>query len=659
LTGFVSRRVGVDTGGTFTDLIEIADDRFRVLKVPSTPADPSRAVLAGIAALGPGDPEVVHGTTVATNALLERRGARTAVVTTAGFADLLEIGRQARPRLYDLEPWREPPLVPRELRLEIGERTLATGAVEQFPEAADIAAAIAALRRLGAESVAVAFLHSYKNPANEIRVGDALSQAGFPVTLSHRVLREYREFERFAATAVNAFLLPVMQRYLGALANGIPGGLRVMRSNGGSISAAAAAALPVQTILSGPAGGVAAAATLARLTGEARILTFDMGGTSTDVALLEGEPRLGRDLEIAGWPIRVPVLDIHTVGAGGGSIAWADAGGALRVGPQSAGADPGPACYGCGDQPTVTDANLVLGRLRPDRFLGGAKRLDPEAAHAAVARLGAALQLSPLAAAAGIVEVAETVMERALRVISVERGVDPRGAVLYCFGGAGGLHAANLARALGIPRVRVPLHPGLFSALGMLASDVVLDASETVLRPLAAAESAGFEQVWRRLEEEARERLATEVIDGEARFERSADLRYRGQSFELAVPFGAEMAAAFHAKHAARHGHAQPEREIEVVHLRLRAIGPVSPVRLPEARPGDPDPGPARIADGHTLVLDGAEQRVEVFERERLRAGMRLRGPALVVEYSSTTWVPAGAAAEVDCRGSLVLEVQA
>jgi N-methylhydantoinase A len=307
----------------------------------------------------------------------------------------------------------------------------------------------------------------------------------------------------------------------------------------------------------------------------------------------------------------------------------------------------------------VTDANVVLGTLLPDRFLGGARPLDRERAHDAVARVAHAVGLTPLSAALGIAQVAETVMERALRVISVERGVDPRDAVLYCFGGAGGLHAANLARALGIPRVRVPLHPGLFSAFGMLASDVVHDASETVLRPLVAAERPGLEEVWIRLEEEAREWLAAETIAGEARLERTAELRYRGQSFELAVPYGGDMAAAFHALHAARHGHAQPDRAIEVVNLRLRAVGPVSPVRLPEAEPGDPDPAPARIAAGHPVRVQGAEVRVDIFERERLHAGMRVAGPALVVEYSSTTWVPAGAAAEVDRHGSLVMEVGA
>jgi N-methylhydantoinase A len=580
-------------------------------------------------------------------------------VTTAGFCDVLEIGRQARPRLYDLEPQREAPLVPRDLRLEIAERTLQSGEVERMPDAAAIESTIATLSRLRVDAVAVAFLHSYRNPATEIRVGDALAQAGFPVTLSHRVLREYREFERFAATAVNAFLLPVMKRYLEALASGAPGGLRVMRSNGGSISATAAAALPVQTILSGPAGGVAASAHLARLTGEERVLTFDMGGTSTDVSLLEGGPRLGRNLEVAGWPIRVPALDIHTVGAGGGSIAWADGGGALRVGPRSAGADPGPACYGRGEEPTVTDANLVLGFLRPDRFLGGAQPLDRARAHAAVARVGRSLGLTPIAAAVGIVRVAEAVMERALRVITIERGIDPRGAVLYCFGGAGGLHAASLARALGIRRVRVPAHPGLFSAFGMLASDIILDASETVLRPLVAAEGSGFDEVWNRLEREARERLAAERTAGEVRLERTADLRYRGQSFELTVPYGGEMAAAFHTLHAARHGHAQPDRAIEVVHLRLRAVGPVAPVSLPEAEPGPLDPSPARSAVGAAVHLTDGEITVDLFERERLRPGMRVDGPALVVEYSSTTWVPAGATAAVDRRGSLVMEIAA
>jgi N-methylhydantoinase A len=652
----VPRRVGVDTGGTFTDLLLLEGGRLRACKLPSTPDDPARAVSEGLARLGAAGADLVHGTTVGTNALLERRGARTALVTTRGLADVLEIARQARPRIYELEPRREEPLVPAELRFEVDERVAADGSVERSPQDGDAEELRRRLREAGAESIAVVLLHAYRNPAPERRVGAWLEGIGAPVSLSHEVLCEYREFERTVATVVNAYLRPALEAYLRRL----PGGrVRVMRSNGGALSAPAAARLPAQTILSGPAGGVVAADWLGRQAGEERIITFDMGGTSTDVSLLDGGPRLTSEGQVGSLPLRLPMIDIHTVGAGGGSIAWRDAGGALRVGPRSAGAEPGPACYGRGDQPTVTDAHVVLGRLLPERFLGGALRLDRARARTAIEALAGALGLAPAAAADGVLQVARASMERAIRVISVERGFDPSRFVLYCYGGAGGLHVVELARGLGIPRARVPEHPGLFSALGMLASDVVIDLSETALLRADSSREA-MEATWRRLEGRARETLAAEgFAAGRVAVQRSADLRYVGQSFELTVAGGDDLEGRFHRRHADLRGHGRPDRPVEVVTLRVRAVGQVDPPRFAAEEPGPTDPSPALAGSGRVRLEAGDEAEVPVYDRDRLRAGMALAGPALVCEYSSTLWVPRGARLRVDPLRCLLLETGA
>ena len=650
------RRVGVDTGGTFTDVLLLQEGRLLACKVPSTPADPSRAIDRGLARLGAAQVDMVHGTTVGTNALLERRGGRTALVTTCGFRDVLEIGRQDRPQIYAPEPCREEPLVPRDLRFEVEERTAADGTVERPPEPRALEELRRRLARANLESVAVVLLHSYRNPDNEERVAESLAGLGVPVTVSHSVLREYREYERTVATTVNAYLRPIMEKYLSQLGDGA---VRVMRSNGGTLSATAAARLPVQTVLSGPAGGVVGAGWLGSQVGEQRIITFDMGGTSTDVSLIDGGPRLTAELEIGSLPLRLPMIDIHTVGAGGGSIAWRDRGGALRVGPRSAGADPGPACYGRGDEATVTDANLYLGRIPPDRFLGGAMRLHPKRARRAVERLAEALGLTPARAAEGVLQVAQASMERAVRVISLERGYDPSDFVLYCYGGAGALHVAALARGLEIPRVRIPAQPGLFSALGMLASDVILDASETVLLPAGSDRFASLDARYARMEEEARRGLAGEGFGADGvEIRRTVDLRYRGQSFELTVPYGVGMVEEFHRLHEQRRGHSRPGRPVDVVTLRLRAVGRTERPELETGSPGPPDAGPATVERRRVRLDGGEEVDAPLYDRERLRPGMRFDGPALVTEYSSTVWVPETARVEVDPHGSLLMEVR-
>ncbi|MGH9473408.1 MAG: hydantoinase/oxoprolinase family protein, partial [Terriglobales bacterium] len=491
-------RVAVDTGGTFTDCVYVREGALEVLKLPSTPADPGLALLGALEQLGAAAREVRHGTTVGTNTLLERSGARVAFVTTAGFEDTLAIGRQARPHLYR---WSNPPpieLAPAALRFGIEERTLPDGRVEKAVTRTGLEQLFRQVAAAQPEAVAVSLLFGFANPANEQRVGRALEELGVPVSLAHEILPEFREYERGATVVINACLAPRMGRYLRGLEARLAarGGrragsrLQVMQSSGGIIDAATAAREPVRTILSGPAGGVVGACRLAQLAGCDRIISFDMGGTSTDVALMEssarGQLHTSNERQVLGMPVAVPMLDIHTVGAGGGSIAGFDAGGALRVGPQSAGADPGPACYGRGDHATVTDANLVLGRLGPEGLLGGRLPLDAERARRVLAR-----QRGPVATveafAAGIVALAEATMAKALRQISIERGHDPRQYTLVSFGGAGPLHACALAEALEMPRVLVPRWPGALSALGILLSDLVRDESRTVMEPAAAA----------------------------------------------------------------------------------------------------------------------------------------------------------------------------
>lgn len=660
MTEPVRLRIGVDTGGTFTDVVVAMDGDLRAFKVPSTPADPSRAVLAALDITLGGllaRVELVHGTTVGTNALLERAGARTAFVTTAGFEDLLAIGRQARPELYNLRVSRPAPLVERSRCFGLRERVDASGAVLEEPEQAEIDSLATAVAASGAESAAVCFLFSFANPAHERLVAEALEARGVRVSASHEILPEYREFERAATTAVNAYLMPKMEGYLGRLEREACGRgdvlLRVMQSSGGSISAATAAREPVRTILSGPAGGVVAAARLAELAGLGDVLTFDMGGTSTDVAVVAGgAARVTSEAQVAGLPVSVPVIDIHTVGAGGGSIARVDTGGALRVGPESAGADPGPACYGRGDLPTVTDANVVLGRL--GALLGGEMVLDSARARAALSRLAAELSsasgrsVTPEEAALGVVRVASANMERALRVVSVERGYDPRGASLLSFGGAGGLHACALAEALGMRTVVAPPLPGAFSALGVLWGDVVRDASRTVLG--AGLDGEGIERAFDDLERGARAALSGEgVLPARVRCSRAVAMRYRGQSFEIDVPWGPDVEARFHEGHRARYGHAEELRPTEVVHLRVRAVGATDRPELPQPRPHSAgyDATTARV------VFDQGPEDVTVHDRSSLGAGASIHGPALVTEYGSTTLLPHGWTAVVDAWGNL------
>lgn len=648
--------LAVDTGGTFTDLIMRVGDALHTLKVPSTPADPAEAVLEGIRELaGEGtDFVLLHGSTVATNALLERTGARVALVTNRGFEDVIEIGRQNRPQLYALVGRRLPPLVARDDRLGITGRIGPDGTEIEAPDPEELAALADRVQGREAEAVAVSLLHAYASPEHERKVAAAFEELGLPVSISSVVLPEFREYERTATTVVNAYVAPVMDRYLGRL-EAESGARRttVMASNGGTLPVSRARHEPVHTVLSGPAGGVMGALAWGRRSGHEHILTFDMGGTSTDVSLCPARPLRTREFEIAGQPVAVPVIDIHTVGAGGGSIARVDAGGALRVGPESAGADPGPICYGRGGQEvTVTDAHVRLGTLPGDGFLGGSRDLDARAVEAPLSALASALGASPAEAAEGILTVANTAMERALRVISVERGYDPIDFAIVAFGGAGGLHVAELTRRLGAGRAIVPPDPGLLSAYGMLAAPVTHERSRTVLiREDDPDAEVGIESALEALETEAASAMAADGFAPDTlSAERWIDARYHGQSFELAVP-SEDWAGRFHRAHEERYGYRRDDVPAEAVTVRVVVTTPPPALDPPELAPATAPPPTSTTEVYHRGDMIPAAR----VRRADLGAGHRLVGPLVVQEYSGTTWVPPDWTVEVDLGGCLHL----
>jgi len=663
-------RIAIDTGGTFTDCVWFDRGRLRMLKVFSTPDDPSRAIVEALEKIGCLDSlTLLHGTTVGTNTILQRKGARVALVTTAGFEDVIEIGRQARPKLYDFFFDRIQPLVSADLRFGVDERTSSDGEILQQPPLRDLLDLKSRVLEKQPEAIAISLLFSFANPKNENLVAATLSDLGLPLSVSHQILPEFREYERTSTVVVNAYLQPVMQRYLESLEararswSGFhPGGstrIFVMQSSGGITALRSAVREPVRTVLSGPAGGVVGAASMARRSGCQRIISFDMGGTSTDVALVDREVHGSSQTEIAGLPVGVPMLDIHTVGAGGGSIARFDAAGALRVGPESAGADPGPICYGRGNQPTVTDANLILGRLQTHRFLGGDFTLDLERTRRIVSvwlkKQHCKLSLEQFAA--GVIRVVNAAMEKAIRVVSIERGYDPREFVLVAFGGAGGLHACELAAALSIPRVLVPARPGALSAFGILVSDVVKDYSRTVLwRTLNELPLARLNAEFHKLRRNARQDFLTEDWKGTIQYRFSVDVRYRGQGYELNIPYTDRLIAAFRREHDRRYGYSYPAREIELVTLRLRAI-----MQSPQ-----PSLGTAGAARGERGKLDPARTSVffeskkiasAVYDRESLQPGKKYSGAAIVTEYSATTIVPPRAKFWLDRNGNLFIQL--
>ncbi|HTV57059.1 MAG TPA: hydantoinase/oxoprolinase family protein [Terriglobia bacterium] len=653
-------RIGIDTGGTFTDCVYTERDRLRVLKVLSTPRDPAEAVLTALNSIRPRvGAEIRHGTTVGTNTLLERTGARVAFVTTAGFEDTIAIGRQARPSLYNWFVTVAPPLVPDELRFGVKERTLADGTVLIAPARPELHRLTRALHRARVESIALSFLFSFANPANEQAVESALSALDVPVSPSHRILPEFREYERAATLAVNAYLAPKMGGYLACLESSVrsvcPGArLQVMQSSGGAISAAFAAREPVRTVLSGPAGGLVGACEMARRAGYSRILSFDMGGTSTDVALAEvnaGQTlSASNELQLAGLPVAVPMLNIHTVGAGGGSVAHFDAGGALQVGPESAASDPGPICYGRGNHPTVTDANLLLGRLQPSSFLGGRMALNEARAREHFEETKGSLDTVE-AFAEGIVRVAEATMEKALRVISVGRGYDPREFTLVTFGGAGPLHACALARSLRIPRVLVPRMPGALSAIGVMLADVVRDYSRTVMLAPASKE---LESHFLSLEKLGRREMKAEGFKAAA--VRTLDMRYVGQGYELNVDWSADFVGEFHRAHERRYGYSDRLRPVEVVNVRARMVATGKPIPFLRKRLRRGDGRQAIIAE-RRIFYQGRFLRSLVYDRALLRAGDEFAGPAIVVEYSATAFLPPRCALQVDAWENMLIKV--
>ena len=695
-----------------------------MLKVFSTPADPSHAIVEALKRITSAEDFILlHGTTVGTNTLLERKGARTALVTTKGFEDAIEIGRQARPKLYDFFFDRIEPLVPKDLRFGIHERTSAEGEILTEPSPEELRSLAARVTAAKPQSIAISLLFSFANAKNEEAVTKALKAIDVPLSISHEILPEFREYERTSTVVINAYLQPVMQRYLenleakslamaqphgaaGAspaqvmasiLTNeglGVALGLRaakrasveerpfraakrrnkgrasasvvprifVMQSSGGITALSTAAREPVRTVLSGPAGGVVGAAATARASGFHNIIAFDMGGTSTDVSLVEGEIKTANDAQIAGLPIGVPMLDIHTVGAGGGSLARFDAAGVLRVGPESAGADPGPICYGRGTQPTVTDANLLLGRLQPTRFLGGNFTLDLDRTRRItqewLKKSGSNLTLEKFAA--GVIRVVNATMEKAIRVVSIERGRDPRHFALVAFGGAGGLHACALAEALSIPHVIAPAFPGALSALGILASDVVKDYSRTILWRV----SREIPHVKINLEFAALEKIAArdfrdESWQGSPRYRRTVDLRYRGQGYELNIPLTKNLLRNFEQEHRRRYGYTHPSREIELVTLRLRATIEAKRTHVGMSavgRPGRAMLGKPSSPDA-PVQFDGTKLKTKIYSREQLQPGKKYSGPAIITEYSATTVIPPRKRFEIDRAANLIVSL--
>jgi N-methylhydantoinase A len=674
-------RIGIDIGGTFTDFV-VFDPKtgsIEAFKRLSTPENPAEAVLAGLGeylVMNRSEKErasisvhIVHGSTVATNALLERKGARTALVATRGFGDVLQIGRQNRPVLYDLSSDPPPPLVPEQLRYEVDERVDCEGQVLVPLDLSGFEAILSSLHSSGVESVAVSLLFSFLFPEHERALASSLREAGFFVSPSCEILPEYREYERTSTTAVNAYVSPVLDRYLAHLEGAILPGVdkearwRVMQSNGGNISIAEARRAGVRCILSGPAGGIVAARAIAAQTSpeaEASVITFDMGGTSTDVALIVGEPGTTTEAIVGGCPVSIPVLDIHTIGAGGGSIARADTGGALRVGPESAGAFPGPACYGRRDisesQATVTDANLVLGRFVPEYFLGGEMPLDPGRAEAVLAALGKELGLDPIQTALGVIEVVNTHMERALRVISVERGYDPQDFSLLSFGGAGGLHAADLARRLVIPQVIIPPLASTLSAFGMLAADVIKDYSQTVMFPGDAPLFHLSQALEPLVQQGISEILAEGISRDQIEIFRSLDIRYHGQSYELTIPLSTQFIPDFHREHERAYGYQRMDKPVEIVNLRIRAVGRITPPVIP-GQPLGPAGAQHALIEERLVYLSTGKTSVSFYRGEDLNPGNLIAGPAVVARKDTTILLGPSDQAQVDGFYNLVITV--
>ncbi len=678
-----SLRIGVDSGGTFTDVCMLEEEtgRFSVWKLSSTPSDPSVAIAGGageiISRYGGDDAQVSffgHGTTVATNALIQGRGAKCGLITSDGFRDLLDLGRQRRPHLYDLQADKPEALVPRDRRLEVSERIHYDGTVEREPSEDEIRAAARQLRAAGAEAVAVCFLYSFVDTEHEAKVEAILKEelGDSFLTTSHEVCPEFREYERLSTTVVNAFLGPVMRGYLERLSprlaeTGINVPPFITQSNGGTITFETAAKLPVRTVLSGPSTGVIGAVETGRAVGVDNIITFDMGGTSTDVSLIErGRPRTTTEAEVHGYPIKSPMIDIHTVGAGGGSIAYVDSGGLLKVGPRSAGADPGPVCYGLGnEEPTVTDANVAMGVLNGEALLGGRMKIDRSASLAAIEKLGSGLGLSMEETAAGIIRVVTANMARAIRLISVQRGHDPRDYCLMPFGGGGPVHAGRLARELGMDRILVPRNPGILCALGLLLTDIRRDFSVTRRMSAEPANLQAIQDAVDGLKSDAEDWFDSEGIGADRRRVLvTTDMRYAGQNYELQVPLpegGADgffdhLVENFNQAYQRQYDYTAPDEGIEIVTFRLEAYGVVEKPSFEKYEEGDADPSAALI-DKRRVYKPEIGDYVEspVYDRDKLKAGNVVPGPAIVEQMDSTTLILPGQIGQIDTHLNLVI----
>ncbi len=662
--------VGVDIGGTFTDLVLSDEGQLKIHKLPSTPHNPAEGMLAGLNAITNGrlaDLErVAHGSTVATNAILERKGAKTAFITTQGFRDVLFIGRQDRPVLYALQPQLPPPLIPRELCYEVPERLDFSGEVLTELDLMALDKVLDEIAWQEVDSIAVCFLYSYVNPSHEQKVRDRIVKRGlleeWQVALSSEVLPEFREYERASTVALESYVRPVMGRYITQLETELHKShkkmnLSVMKSDGGVIGAKRVRQQAIQTALSGPAAGVIGAFHVAKMAGFDNIITLDMGGTSTDVAVCLGEPVRRPQSEIDGLPLRIRLLDIETIGAGGGSIARIDAGGVLQVGPESAGANPGPIIYGWGGrQVTVSDANALLGILDADYFLGGGMSLDVESAQAAIEDLAHQAGMSPQAIAQGVIDVANANIDRALRRVSVTRGYDPRNFTLVPFGGAGAMHACAIAEQLEMPRVLIPRYPGVLCALGLLVSDVVLEYSQSILKPVTDDLSDELLVLIEDILIVARDDLKSEGVPrADRHYLTSLDVRYQGQAYELNIPVSATMDIRdqFHEEHRLTYGHSMKEHTVEVVNLRVQAVGTVE-------RPDIVAEVIDENAKASTAFLDKKETvtgaTFRLYQRDNLQPGASFEGPALVFQLDSTVFVAAGWTVRVDGYRNLILE---
>ena len=664
----MGRRIGVDVGGTFTDFVacEEGGGGLHSLKVLTTPEAPARGVLEGLRGLGPGAGSIAHGTTIVTNAIVEGRGAVTALITTRHFRDVLEIARQNRPDLYRLDiPPKPPPLIPRRLRFEVTERVAADGRVLVPLSEGELPVLVDALKAFGVEAVAVCLLHSYAAPEHEARLAALLAQAFPYVSASHEINAELREYERSATTALNAMVMPLADRYLADLEaslaqEGVGGPLRLLQSNGGMMSTQAARRRPLAMAVSGPAGGVAASTHLVRVLGLRHAIAFDMGGTTTDVCLIaDGVAQTLPQRRLGGQPVRLPSVGVESIGAGGGSIVWLDQAGALKVGPRSAGAHPGPACYGKGGEaPTVTDAHLVAGTLRPGALLGESIRVERERAEAALAPVAARVGLPLAEAAAGVLEVANAAMLRAIRLISVQRGFDLREFALIAYGGAGPLHAGRLARELGMPRVVVPAHAGVFSALGCVVTDFVYDLVKTYRASLDGLTNEELNHRFLPLQVAVAEPLRAEGYGPEAiTIETRIDLRYLGQNYELEVPWRGDLGALrqdFQSLHKRLYAYATGEA-LECVNLRVRARVAVGEVRLPEwngSGRGQP------FSEHRAYLPETGETALPVYRRNDLAPEQPLKGPALIEDPWATTLIYPGQHGQLDRLGNLHIELE-